>query len=94
MPREFSVQQNFPIPLNPNTRIDYSPSAPRQVSVGIFSELGLRRSSLGNGMRPAGTHQFYWDDSDGAGNLLASGSYFYHLTVNDSLDIGKSCYPD
>jgi hypothetical protein len=79
--RDFRLQQNFPNPFNPVTRIEYSLSAPGQVELEIFNALGQKVTSLVNSRQEAGSHFAIWN-SVAFGRATAAGPYFYQLNVD------------
>jgi len=83
IPREFFLAENYPNPFNPATVISYGLPRDSQVRLEIFNILGQRVRILTGGMQRAGYRQVVWDGSDGAGQAVSSGVYFYRLTTAD-----------
>lgn len=84
LPREYALEGNYPNPFNPTTRIRYALPAPGVVSLRVFDASGrLVRVLLDRAPRDAGYHAAAWDGTDDAGRRLASGVYFYRLSLND-----------
>lgn len=77
LPAEFQLQQNYPNPFNPSTAISYQLSAVSDVALKVYDVLGREVATLVNEKQYAGTHLVHFEDSS-----LASGGYFYRLTVN------------
>jgi len=77
-PSAFSLEQNFPNPFNPNTKIKYSISQSSQVQIKVYDVLGNEIETLVNEEKPAGTYELKWN----AGNL-SSGIYFYQLRAGE-----------
>lgn len=76
---DFSLDQNFPNPFNPGTKIRfYAPRAER-VTLRILDVLGHPVRTLFDGMAPAGTTTVQWDGTNDAGIQMPSGTYFYQL---------------
>ena len=73
----FRLDQNYPNPFNPNTTISYALPARSQVTLIVFNALGQRVVELVNGAKEAGYHLVRFD-----GSGLASGVYFYRLSVS------------
>jgi hypothetical protein len=69
-----TLEQNFPNPFNPATRIWFSISERGLVSVKVFDVLGREVKTLVNEVLPAGTHERTWD-----ARSCSSGVYFYRL---------------
>lgn len=78
MPREFALNQNFPNPFNPTTRISYALPQASDVRLQIFDLLGRNVVTLVNTQMPAGRHIVDFDAS-----RLASGIYIYRLQAGD-----------
>jgi len=84
LPTEYALEGNYPNPFNPVTRIRYALPAPGEVDLRIFDASGrLVRVLLDRASRDPGYHAAAWDGTDDAGRRLASGVYFYRLSVND-----------
>jgi len=79
MPEEYSLQQNFPNPFNPSTRIKYSLPFESKVRIIIYNSLGQAVSELANGYEEAGTHEVSFNAAG-----LSSGVYFYSLQTNST----------
>ena len=79
---------NYPNPFNPETWIPYQLSAAADVSISIYSVNGhlVRRLELGHqaaGVYRSRSRAAYWDGRNAFGERVASGLYFYTLTVSD-----------
>jgi len=75
LPTEYSIDQNFPNPFNPETKINFSIPNEGLVTLNVYNFLGQQVATLVNESKPAGTYQV---DFDGA--YLSSGIYFYKIT--------------
>jgi hypothetical protein len=73
-PTTFALDQNFPNPFNPTTKIQYQLPTDSRVTLKVYDVLGREVTTLLNDIRPAGYHDAQWD----AGNV-ASGVYFYRM---------------
>ncbi len=73
-PSFFTLDQNFPNPFNPSTRISFSIPQEFRVSLVVFDLLGRQVARLIDADMPAGTHSATFN----AGNL-SSGVYLYRL---------------
>ena len=76
-PNKFSLKQNYPNPFNPKTQIQFNLSHSGDVVLDLFDIRGAKIKTLVNKYHEAGAHKFTLD-----GTSLASGVYFYSLTVN------------
>ena len=76
IPTEYSLNQNFPNPFNPTTKIDYSIPVEGKVNIAVYDIAGREVMNLVNAVQPAG---FYSVNFNGVN--LASGMYFYRINV-------------
>ena len=88
-PETFTLSQNYPNPFNPTTTIQFSLPEAGEVSLEVFNILGQRVNSVVTGMLPPGTHTVRWDGTDCRGSSVASGVYFYRLTVAGQTETRK-----
>ncbi|MEW5922475.1 MAG: M6 family metalloprotease domain-containing protein [Candidatus Zixiibacteriota bacterium] len=84
MPFGFSLEQNFPNPFNPTTRIQYTieniPGQSRaHIRLEIFNILGQEIGTLIDENQSPGTYMVEWDGFDARGCRVGSGVYFYRL---------------
>jgi flagellar hook assembly protein FlgD len=70
VPKEFQMEQNFPNPFNPTTKILFQTPKETRVAIRIYDILGRLVSTLFDNNIPAGFHSLVWN----AGNL-SSGTY-------------------
>lgn len=94
-PEEFTLQQNFPNPFNPETLIAYSIPRSRglqEVRLDIFNLLGQSVKTLVQGRLPAGVYQARWDGRDKRGRIVAGGVYFYRLQVGKTSRMRKMTF--
>jgi hypothetical protein len=84
VPGRFELSQNYPNPFNAGTVIPFSLSGSRtrDVRLEVFDILGRQVRVLLNESTTAGRQQVIWDGTDKHGNSVASGVYFYRLTVS------------
>ncbi len=81
LPTRSALQQNFPNPFNPSTRIQYTVAGTRGSRLGasntrlvVYDLLGREVAVLVNEKKPPGTYQVQFD-----GSHLSSGMYFYRM---------------
>ena len=87
-PKEMALLPNYPNPFNPETWIPYHLSKDADVTLHIYAVNGVLVRTLALGHQPAGMYQnrsraAYWDGQNEFGEPVASGVYFYTLTVGD-----------
>jgi hypothetical protein len=90
IPAEFTLHQNFPNPFNPSTQITFSMPASGWATMTVFNMLGQEVRTMWNGPAAAGINTLTWNATDGAGVNVASGLYFYRLTVTG--ESGKNMF--
>lgn len=79
------LENNFPNPFNPKTKIKYSLIKQEYVSLKVYNSLGILVDDLVHGKENAGEHSIVFD-----GGKLASGIYFYKLEVDgNAIDTKK-----
>ncbi len=74
VPLQYELNQNFPNPFNPSTRITYSTPSLQKVVLEVFNMLGLKIETLVNDVIPAGVHSVAFNALQ-----LPSGVYLYRL---------------
>lgn len=73
--------QNYPNPFNPCTAIRYELPADAHVSLRVYSVTGRLVRTLADGRQTRGRKSVDWDGCDTEGRAVASGVYWYTLTV-------------
>jgi hypothetical protein len=76
-PAAFSLRQNYPNPFNGVTTISYSLPFEAQVNLSVFNSLGQRVATIVDALQAAGERRELLDSRG-----LASGAYFYTITVS------------
>jgi hypothetical protein len=92
LPRSFALEQNYPNPFNAATVITFSIDAAGAVDsrLEIFNVLGQKVTTLHRGELPGqGSYSFTWDGTDEDGLSVASGVYFYRLSLGDKDETRK-----
>lgn len=79
VPRDYSLDQNFPNPFNPVTEILFGLPEKSRVTLEVFNILGQKIRTLIDNTLPAGMHSVTFDGLDSGGRELASGVYLYRL---------------
>ena len=88
IPEETALLHNYPNPFNPETWIPYQLAEAADVTLHIYTASGALVRTLNLGHQSAGIYQYrsraaYWDGRNDVGETVASGIYFYTLTVGD-----------
>ena len=78
VPTAYVLNQNFPNPFNPSTRINYFVPRESFVSIKVYDFLGREVKTLVNDIRPTGSYEILFDASE-----LTSGTYFYNMTADN-----------
>ncbi|MFC1583895.1 T9SS type A sorting domain-containing protein, partial [Candidatus Neomarinimicrobiota bacterium] len=78
LPMVYALHQNYPNPFNPSTTIKFDVVEMGHVSLVVYDLLGREIVNLVDQTLEPGFHTIAWN-----ANRLASGIYFYRITVND-----------
>ncbi|HMQ68514.1 MAG TPA: choice-of-anchor B family protein [Ignavibacteria bacterium] len=79
VPEKYSLDQNFPNPFNPSTKISFSLPSNSNVTLNIYSTSGKQVAELLNDRRDAGNYEVNFDASKYG---LSSGVYYYTFKAN------------
>ena len=88
VPELTRLLQNYPNPFNPETWIPFELNQDAEVLIKIYDVTGHLIRTLPVGFQPAGiyssrTKAAYWDGKTETGETVASGIYFYNITIGD-----------
>lgn len=83
LPVSNELQPNFPNPFNPTTTIRYGVKQPAPVTLQVYSVQGELVQTLVREWQGPGYHDIVWNGTDQTGNRVASGVYFYRLTIGN-----------
>ena len=61
IPKEFSLNQNYPKPFNPLTTINFSVATQSKIKLTIYNIMGIEVAIILNDVVPAGTQSISWD---------------------------------
>ena len=89
VPDRFALDQNYPNPFNPSTTIAYRLNEAADIKLTVYNMLGQNIRTLVNKKSQAGEYSVQWDGRNDAGNLVASGIYFYQLVAGDQIQVRK-----
>jgi hypothetical protein len=79
VPGEFKLSNNYPNPFNPTTTIAFNLEKAGYTTISVYSVNGQLQRTVVSKQMSAGSHIVNFDGRDDAGDLLASGVYFYKL---------------
>jgi hypothetical protein len=77
------LYQNIPNPFNPETSIKFNLVESSHTSLKIYNLKGQLVKTLVNSNLTAGEYNLTWNGTDGSGNQIVSGIYFYNLRTKD-----------
>ena len=80
VPSVFALHQNYPNPFNPVTEIQFDVPKESQVTLTIYNIMGQEVTTLTNSTLKAGFHSVRWDGTNGLGEQVSTGLYFYRLS--------------
>jgi len=80
--KSYNLEQNFPNPFNPETRIVYEITNHVQVKINILDLQGRLIRRLVNKAEAPGTYSVTWDGTNQKGIPQSSGIYFYQLFLD------------
>ncbi|HHE37647.1 MAG TPA: T9SS type A sorting domain-containing protein [Candidatus Cloacimonetes bacterium] len=75
--------KNTPNPFNPATTISFELMKKGKISIEIYNAKGQKVRKLLDKKMEAGNHQVIWDGLDDQGKRVASGVFFYKISLND-----------
>ena len=84
-----ALQDAYPNPFNPETRIEFTLADACRVRLEIFDAMGRHVATLVDDQRPVGRHHASWNGTDTGGRRVASGVYFYRLRAGDHESVKK-----
>lgn len=89
LPAGFYLEQNFPNPFNPETKITYQLAAAGFTTLKIYDLLGREIKTLVNKEQHSGSYTVTWDGTDNSGIIMPSGIYLYTLTAGNVVNSKK-----
>lgn len=84
-----ALQNNFPNPFNPETKISYQLKSEGETSLIIYNTKGQIVKTLVKQRMGQGKHSVIWNGTDKYGKHVSSGIYFYELRTKDYSNIKK-----
>ena len=83
-PAVFKLEQNFPNPFNPATRISFDIPSPAHVTLKVYNLIGEEVAKIVDRNMNAGSYSTTWNAAS-----LPSGVYFYRLDAGQFSDTRK-----
>jgi hypothetical protein len=84
IPDKYYLNQNFPNPFNPITKIKYGLPYASKIKFDVYNVIGQKVFSIGHDLKPAGIHFIEFE-----GKGLPSGIYFYHFQAKNFNEVRK-----
>lgn len=84
LPAEYQLEQNYPNPYNPSTKINYQIPELSFVTLKVYDVLGDEITTLINEEKSVGNYEVEFD-----GSALTSGVYFYQLRAGGFVQTKK-----
>lgn len=88
-PLSYELEQNFPNPFNPETRIFFQLPQQHNVQLVIYNMMGQQVRTLVDEAYSAGRHVVNWDGRDNNGMRVPSGMYIYRIKAGEFIDHKK-----
>ncbi len=88
-PISFSLEDNFPNPFNPTTRIKYSVATPGFVNLSIYDASGRLVKTLVSENKVADQHFVDWDGTNENGASVSAGMYLYKIDAGNFVETKK-----
>ena len=80
VPAGYELENNYPNPFNPQTRVQFSIPQASTVDIAVFDIHGrLVRNLVAAEHYESGRYSVEWDGKDNAGTKVASGAYFFRM---------------
>jgi len=83
-PISYKLEHNYPNPFNPLTKIVYQIPKDGFVTIKLYDGIGQEVKTLVNEQKTIGSYELSVDGSN-----LASGTYYYRISVNNFTEIKK-----
>lgn len=88
-PNEFTLENAYPNPFNPSTRIRYGVSSTTPVNVAIYDMTGRLVSDYKIGDKAPGWHEFTWQGTDSNGQQVSTGMYLITMRAGENFQKQK-----
>lgn len=84
VPTEYSLEQNFPNPFNPATKIQYALPLDSRVTIKVYDNTGREITTLLNDVKAAGRYELSFNATN-----LPSGVYYARIQANKFVKVIK-----
>ncbi len=91
-PKAFTLNQNFPNPFNPTTKITFQLPTTEKVALKIYNIRGELVKTYAMGKLNQGNYIVTWDALDNNGMPVSAGTYIYQITYNGKQYSKKMLY--
>ncbi len=91
---DFKLYQNYPNPFSERTTITYQIKQQAPIVISIYNILGQKVKTFRQEFAGQNIGQVQWDGRDGLGKKVASGIYFYSVSVGDKRQVKKMLFVD
>jgi len=88
-PLQYTLEQNFPNPFNPETRLYFQIPEPQKVQLTVYNLRGQIVRNLVDRTFNSGYHIVNWDGRDNDGQLVPTGVYIYRIKAGDYIAARK-----
>lgn len=92
LPEEFTLDQNFPNPFNPTTKLRYGLPKDSDVRIIIYDINGRIVKSLVDNSQQAGWYNILWNGTNNLGQAVGSGMYIARMQAGSFTDVKKMLY--
>ncbi|MBN2279179.1 MAG: T9SS type A sorting domain-containing protein [Candidatus Marinimicrobia bacterium] len=87
--RSYKLEQNFPNPFNPSTRIYFEIPNTELVTIAIYNVVGQKVRTLEQATYTAGRYTLNWDGKDDFGASVPTGTYIYRMKAGNFIQSRK-----
>jgi parallel beta-helix repeat protein len=84
MPKDYSLNQNYPNPFKSETFIKYGLPKSADVQIKVYNLLGQEIRNLVSEHKEAGFYTVTWDALDNSNSKVSPGIYIYEFTADDN----------
>lgn len=89
LPEVYSLEQYYPNPFNPETRIEFALQCASFVTIDVYNIVGKRVRNLVSERLSGGRKVVTWNGRDDNGQRDSSGVYFYRIITEDFTEAKK-----